>query len=691
MEQGIKRRLAAIMAADIAGYSRLMGEDEAATVRDLKSHQAEVLPLVADFGGRVIDVAGDGILAEFQSAVAAVECAVQIQARMSRRNLGVPEARCMRFRIGINLGEVVHDDARVYGDGINIAARLENLAAPGGISVSGKVREEVEGKLTLAFNDLGLQALKNIAKPVQVYALATVADGTPLPQPVIVGTPALQSPRRRWMMAGVALAVLVTGGVVATRMATVGPSNAITSVVVLPFENATGDTAVNFLSDGISESLINKLSGLDGLRVISRFSAFKFRAKDQKLDAAAFARELGVDAVVVGKVVLRGTALSISAEMVKVRDSAQLWGDKYSRSSDEMLQVEGEIATAIAQALSRRLSGEERARLTRTATTNPEAYRLYLKGREYLIGNQREMDKGVELLQQAVVLAPDYALAHAGLAEVYASQAYLRASSKAESAGKARAAATRAIALDPTLAEAHVALGLVRFYFDWDWAGAEAAFQQAVKLNPASVAARVNYATYLFAMARFDESLAQSAAAAKLDPLSMRPVHDMGIAHLFNGELDQAEAKFRQGMAINPRWIWGPTKLGRTLAMQDKCGDALLQAETVERAIVGGATPLNDSWLGITYALCKQPALAQRKIAELRELEKTQYVDPADFAQIHSALGDIDLAVQLWEKAFEDHSPLMVYALLVKREPQLRDHPRMKALIERMRFPSPGG
>ena len=691
MEQRIKRRLAAIMAADIAGYSRLMGEDEAATVRDVKGHQAEVLPLVTEFGGRVIDVAGDGILAEFQSAVAAVECAMQIQTRMARRNLGVSEARCMRFRIGVNLGEVVHDDARIYGDGINIAARLENLAAPGGISVSGKVREEVDGKLALGFNDLGLQALKNIAKPVQVYALATVADGTPLPQPVIVSTTALRSPQRRWMMAGVTLLVLVTGGVVATRMATVEPSNAINSVVVLPFENATGDTTVNYLSDGISESLINKLSGLEGLRVISRFSAFKFRAKDQKLDAAAFARELGVDAVIVGKVVLRGTALTISAEMVKVRDSAQLWGDKYSRNSDEMLQVEGEIATAIAQALSRRLSGEEKARLARTATTNPEAYRLYLKGREYLIGNRQEMDKGVELLQRAVVLAPDYALAHAGLAEVYASQAHLRSSSRAESAGKARASATRAVALDPTLAEAHVALGLVRFYFDWDWAGAEAAFQQAVKLNPASVAARVNYATYLFAMARTDESLAQSAAAAQLDPLSVRPVHDMGIAHLYSGDLDQAEAKFRQGMAINPRWIWGPTKLGRTLAMQGKCSDALSQAETVERAIAGGATPLNDSWLAITYALCKQPARAQRKIAELRELERTQYVDPADFAQIHLALGDVDLAVQLWEKAFEDHSPLMVYALLVKREPQLRDHPRIKALIERMRFPSPGG
>ena len=692
MEERINRRLAAIMAADIAGYSRLMGEDEAATVRDLKGHQAEVLPLVTEFGGRVIDLAGDGILAEFQSAVAAVECAMQIQARMAHRNVGVPEARCMRFRIGINLGEVVHDETRIYGDGINVAARLENLTAPGGISVSGKVREEVDGKLTLGFKDLGLQALKNIAKPVQVFALVTVADGTALPQPVIVSTPAMKSPQRRWMLAGVALLVLLTGGFLAVRMAMPGSGKAISSLAVLPFENATGDKAVDYLTDGVSESLINKLAGLNGLRVISRFSAFRFRAKDQTLDAAEFARKLGVDAVIVGKVVLRGTDLSISAELIDVRDSAQLWGDKYTRRSDEMQRVEGEIATAIAKALSRKLSGEEARSLTRTATADPEAYRLYLKGREYLVGNQQEMDKGIELFQRAVVLAPDYALAHAGLAEAYASQAYLRSSNRAEVSGKARASAIRAVALDPNLAEAHVALGLVRLYFDWDWAGAEAAFQQAVKLNPASVAARVNYATYLFLVARTEESLAQSAAAAQLDPLSMRPVHDMGIAYWAVGDLEQAAAKFRQGVAINPRWIWGFTKLGRTLAMQGKCSDALAQAEVVERGIAGGAAPLSRTWLGVTYALCKQPDRARQKIAELRELEKSQYVDPFDFADIHAALGEVDLAVQMMEKAFEDHSPQMAYALFLKRaHPQLWDQPRMKAVIERLRFPSSGG
>jgi len=692
METRINRRLAAIMAADIAGYSRLMGEDEAATVRDLKGHQAEVLPLVTEFGGRVIDVAGDGILAEFQSAVAAVECAMQIQTRMARRNVGVAEARCMRFRIGINLGEVVHDEARIYGDGIHIAARLENLAAPGGISVSVKVREEVEGKLALAFNDLGLQTLKNIAKPVQVYALATVADGTPLPQPVIVSTPALRSPQRRWLMAGVALVVVITGGVVATRMAAPAAGNTITSLAVLPFENATGDTAVDYLSAGISESLINKLSGLEGLRVISRFSAFRFKAKDQKLDAVEFARKLGVDAIVVGKLVQQGTSLTISAEMVSVRDSTQLWGDKYSRRSDDMQKTEGEIATTIAQTLRRQLSGAEKARLTRTATTNPEAYRLYLKGRDYLIGNQREMDKGIELFQQAVMLAPDYALAHAGLADAYAGQAHLRASSRAETAGKARAAAIRAVQLDPNLAEAHAALGLVRFYFDWDWRGAEAEFQRAITLDPASVAARVDYATYLFSMLRIDESLAQSAEAARLDPLSMRPVHDMGIAYLVKGDLEQAAAKFREGIAINPRWIWGFTKLARTLAMQGKCSEALAQAEVSERGIAGGAAPLARAWLAVTYVLCKQPALARQKIAELHDLEKTQYIDPFNFVEIYAALGDIDRAVQLAERAYEDRSPQMVYFLSGKRlYPQLSDQPRFRALEERLQFPSHEG
>jgi hypothetical protein len=233
---------------------------------------------------------------------------------------------------------------------------------------------------------------------------------------------------------------------------------------------------------------------------------------------------------------------------------------------------------------------------------------------------------------------------------------------------------------------------MVRFYFDWDWRGAEAEFKRAIKLDPSSVAARVDYATYLFSILRIDESLAQSAAAARLDPLSMRPVHDMGIAYLVKGDLEQASAKFREGIAINPRWIWGFTKLARTLAMQGKCSEAMAQAEVSERGIAGGAAPLSRAWLAVTYATCKQPALARQKIAELHDLERTQYIDPFNFVDIYAALGEIDLAVQLAERAYEDRSPQMAYFLIAKTlYPMLSEQPRFRALEERLQFPPPGG
>ena len=296
-------------------------------------------------------------------------------------------------------------------------------------------------------------------------------------------------------------------------------------MAVLPFENATGDQAIEYLSDGISESLINKLSRLDGLRVISRTSAFAFKGK--QLQPIEIGRKLGVDALVVGNLAQRGPRLAITAELVSIGDATQLWGEKYSRQADDMLQVEGEIATTIAMALRRHLSGKEKGQLAQAATSDPEAYRLYLKGRGFLVGNQQEMDKGVDCFRQAVARAPDYAMAHAGLAEAYTTQAYLRAADRAEALAKARAAVNRALELDSDLAEAHAALGLIRFYFEWDWGGADAAFRRALELNAGSGAVLQEYGNFLAAMRRPDEGLAHSREAARLDPLSVgsRPRH----------------------------------------------------------------------------------------------------------------------------------------------------------------------
>ncbi len=321
---------------------------------------------------------------------------------------------------------------------------------------------------------------------------------------------------------------------------------------------------------------------------------------------------------------------------MSVNDDTQLWGEKFSSSTDDLLQVEGELAATIAAALIHRLSGADHGRLARAATADPEAYRLYLRGRSFLIGNQQEMDKGVDCFLQAVARAPGYAMAHAGLAEAYTLQAYLRAVDRTVALGKAQAAVTRALELDPDLAEAHAALGMIRYYFEWDWAGAEVEFRRALELNPGSQAGHEAYGEYLMAMGRLDEAFDRSSEAARLDPLSTGPVHNLAIIALVRGDHAQAAAGFRRAIDINPNWTWGYIKLARTLALQKKSELALVQAGIAEGRIAGGNAPMSWSWLGVTYAACGDPARAREKLDRLHELERRQYVDPVAFASIHA-------------------------------------------------------
>ena len=525
--------------------------------------------------------------------------------------------------------------------------------------------------------------LERIAQLLSPGAQAMVSLG-----PAEASLAASRSVRSRLLGGAAFVAILLIGGAAllykkATRSAD------ISLVAVMPFENATGDSANEYLSDGISESLINKLSGLKGLHVISRTSAFAL--KGLKMEPMKIASKLGADALLLGSLTQHGSSLSITAELVSGRDATHLWGEKYARSADDVLQVEGEIATTIAQALHRQLSGEEKSQLAHNETSDPEAYRLYLKGREFLVGTQAEMDKSVDFFQQAVARTPDYALAHAGLGEAYARQAFLRASGRAEALGKARAAVTRALELDPDLAEAHAALGDIDAFFQWDWAGADTEYRRALALNPGDSDVHESYGAFLNGQDRLEEGLAQSREAARLDPLSVGPFHDIAINALIRGDYVAAAAGFRHTIEINPDWVWGYIKLARTHAMQKKCPEAFAQADIAERIIAGGAAALSRSWLGATYAPCADAVRARQKLAELHALEKSQYVDPVTFAVIHSALGEMDQALNWYEKAYQDRTPNMSYALILPLiSPELAGNARFAAILEHMGLAKPG-
>src|SRR5208282_4517578 len=375
MAESQSRRLAAILAADIAGYSALMGADEARTVSDLKGNQAVVLPMVGDFGGRVIDTAGDGILAEFASVVNAVECAVAIQRKMVERNAAIDPARRMQFRMGINLGDVIYDNDRIFGDGINVAARLEGIAEPGGICVSRKVHEEIRGKLKFAYEDLGDRQLKNIAQPVRVYGIRL--DGAP------------------------------------ARRALALPDKP--SIAVLPFNNMSGDPEQEYFADGMVEDIITAVSKLRWFFVIARNSTFAYKGKSP--DIRQVARDLGVRYVLEGSVRKGGERLRITAQLCDAVTGNHIWAERYERDVKDIFAVQDEIVESIVASIEPQLYATENVRIQSNQPDSLDAWGCVTRALWHLGRfTPDDNESARQILERAIALSSSYAKAHSLLA-----------------------------------------------------------------------------------------------------------------------------------------------------------------------------------------------------------------------------------------------------------------------------------
>jgi TolB-like protein/class 3 adenylate cyclase len=522
-ELSIQRRLAAILAADIAGYSRLMHEDEAATVQDLKAHQSVILPLVGRHGGRIIDTAGDGIMAEFPSVIGATECAVEIQTVMAERNEGVPESRRMRFRIGINLGDVLYDETRIYGDGINIAARLEALAEPGGVLVSHTVYDQVRGKLPFIFEDVGERQVKNIEQPVRIYQLH-MPGASSKAMATLVRRPALTD-RRRWMVWGLA-AFLVLLGVGGARWmgSPFLPSQRADrteaprlSIVVLPFSNLSGDPSEDYFADGITEDLTTDLSRIAGSFVISRNTAFTFKGK--AVDVRHIGRELGVRYVLEGSVRRMGGTVRVNAQLIDAGTGAHLWAEQMdvAHSTLATLQDNFGIANRLARMLSVELVNVEGRRPPRA---DPDAVDLTMRGWSILYGgpNKEDVQRSITLFEDALRLDPENSQARVGLVQALTLVYRNRWDPEpAKVLARADEAATRAIAAVPNYAHAHYVkaeiLGLSN-RFD----AALATYDRAIALDHNHTAAYVGRARNLIAIGWAAEALAPVEKAIRLSP-----------------------------------------------------------------------------------------------------------------------------------------------------------------------------
>lgn len=502
----MERRLSAVLAADIVGYSRLMGANEVATLSAVNGRRSEIWePEIASRNGRVVKLTGDGLLAEFASVVGAVECAARIQQAMRECNAGLPEDRRIELRIGINLGDIIVQDDDIYGEGVNVAARLEGVAQPGGIAVSQSARDQVGNRLDYRFEDRGEVELKNIERPVRVYDIVLDA--------AVPGA---------------------VGNVVADKP----------SIAVLPFTNMSDDQTQEFFSDGMTEDIITDLSKISGLFVIGRNNSFTYKGKAIQLQQAA--RELGVKYLLEGSVRKVGDRVRVTGQLIEGANGGHIWAERYDRDLTDIFAIQDEITKAIVDQLKIHLVPEEKEAIGQNPTDNVEAYTLYLKGREFFHNLTKWF---VELARQmfvkAVEIDPGFARAYAGIANC---DARLAGSYGVPiDVEDILATANKAIALDPGLAEAHAARGHALSNCS-RWDEAERAFEQALSLDPNSFDAN-----YLYARLAIKQDNRDRAAALLTRALEVQP-SDSQSAFLLNnvlrglGRMDDAERYGRLGL-----------------------------------------------------------------------------------------------------------------------------------------------
>ena len=653
-----ERRLAAIMVADVAGSSRLMERDETSTFARLRQLREEVTHLkVGEHGGRLVKTTGDGFLAEFASATAAVRCALDIQRDMIAREAGRSTDTRIRLRIGINVGDIIVDGDDVAGDGVNIAARLEPLASPDGVCISASVAEQLRDDLGITLVDLGEQRLKNIARPIRAFT-ATLAGG-----PGLAG-----APRAAPQVRAVA---------------------EFPSIAVLPFVNLSRDEENEYFADGLAEELLNMLTKIRGLRVVSRTSAFSFKGKD--IDIPTVARRLNVAMILEGSVRKSGNRVRIATQLIQAATDSHLWSETYDRTLEDIFAVQDDIAQSVVKELRTALWGQ-RADAAASAqvnadvvaaakgrSKNADAHQLHLRA-QFLVERHTPEDtvKAIGHFRNALELDQEYALAWAGLAGAYSNQAGFGWAPLAETFERARAAAQRSLDLEPDLAEGHAELGWIRMTYDWNWREADVSYARALELAPGSRPIVTAASLLADNLGRRDTAVALARRGVELDPLNAIACGNLGLRCLNAGLLEEAAAALDRALELNPQCGLVYWALG-TVYLEQGCPEEALGAferEEMESLRL----------LGLTSA---QHALGRRleSAAALQELVDKGASDSAfQIAQAFAYRGEADTAFAWLERAFVQRDPGLSN---MQHDPLLRNvhaDPRWLPFLQKMRL-----
>jgi len=672
------------MFTDMVGYSSLTQRDEKLALRLLEEHRAVVRPLIAKHNGHEIKTIGDAFLVEFSSALSATSCAIDIQKTLFELAESRPEHEAIRLRIGLHVGDVVHRENDVFGDGVNIASRVEPLAEPGGICLSEDVARQIQNKIDYSLVRLGKGELKNINLPVDLYRIVRPWEArrfAVLDRFMFM----LSRKRPRRIAIGTVLAVFIALAFLLKPSTAPRGTLPANRVAVLPFVNISQDNRDEYFADGLTEELISSLSRIRDLNVIARTSVAKYTGG--KLDITEIGNALKVGTILEGSVRTSGDEARISVNVVDVPSQKTLLTREYTRSIKDVFAIQSDIAQSLTNALSVQLLSGERESLEKKGTESSEAYRQYLLGRFHL--NKRtgdEVIRAIEYFDRAARTDSAFALAYAGLAECYtlAGNAGYGSLPRDQAITAAKYNAGKALALDESQAEAHASLAYVKFRIDWDWTGAEAEFKRALELKPGYARAHEWYALFLSILGRFDESMKEMLRAQELDPLSASVSTGIGRIDHFQFKLDEAAAQFKKTLELDPEYAEAYFGLGMTYMVAHRYDDAI--AATQKAIQLSGNRLVMISMLGYVEGLAGHKEKTRQIIRDLQKQSLRSHVSPYYFGILQMGLGDMTTAFRYFEQAYEERDGILIFLATDPIAQSCWGDARFRELAEKMRL-----
>ncbi len=641
-----ERRLGAIMFTDLVGYSSITSLDEGQALKLLEAHRGLLQPIFGKHGGTVVKTIGDGFLVEFASAVEAVDCAVKAQEEMRHSNENRAQNERVLIRIGIHVGDVVHSGGDILGDAVNVAARLQPLAAPGGICVTRQVVDQVQGRVRYKIVRVGIRELKNIRHQVELYMVEVPKRLTESEEPIL-------DPRR---------------------------------IAILPLANLSADPNDRYFADGMTDELISTVSRISELSVISRTSIMRY--KDTTMPIGEIGRELSAGTLLEGSVRKAGNKVRITTQLIDAKNDRHLWTQSYDRDLTDIFAIQGDIAEQVAGALKIRLLSKEKEALEQRPTGSPESYSLYLKGRYFWNERTKEnVKKAIRYFEEAVRLDPSFSLAYSGLADCYCILEDRAWASHSEAWPLARNYAQKALQLNNGLAEAHASMGLV-LHNQWEFAGSERELKQAIELKPSYSTAYHWYANLLYNYAeRQEEALELEKRALELDPYSSTFSQGVGIVLLLNGRDREAIAQFERTAEADPDYgsvhFWNGWAHERIGDFEGAIREATRGAETP------GAPNVAKLFLASTFARAGKKEQAVKLLGEIQSETSSDYTSPSIVAMVRFDLGENDEAFKQLEKAYKEHDGFILY---FRRFPWFADYrrdPRWLEIERKMGLPRP--